>query len=553
MDFFGILASPAGHSLSPLLHNSVFAAEKILAAYHRHDITPEKLSDFMMEWKKNDSQKGLSVSIPHKETIISYVDTLTDAAQSIGAVNTVYKHDGKMIGDNTDWVGFSKSLKEQYDVSEKSVLVLGAGGATKAIVYALEQSNAKHIYIWNRTDEKASQLAFEFGGSCTSISDPSAVKNDVSLVINTTSLGMSGKNEKFSPLPESFWNDSHAGYDIVYTPKKTVFLCDCEKKGGKSISGEDMLLYQAVEQSMVFVPLDAKREEREKIMKNALVHHNSSSLWSAPQLTTHEKKNILQTIVHNTQKNIYNSYEYWEKTGIQKASHEFYSVLSTPKKTPHLIAEIKPASPSRGTIFTQDDTVESIADVYTKNGASVLSVLTDEIFFGASITNLAKAQNGTSLPLLRKDFIVHASQIFEARYFGAHAVLLMRSVLNATEIENFLCIANDLGMDCLVEVHDEHELRDVLENTSANIIGMNNRNLKTLQIDTNTFGNLLQIAKQYDRYSDIVWVCESGLSSFDDIEKYAQNAAAVLIGTGILLSGNREEKVQELSGGFCTT
>lgn len=557
MKHFGILAYPASHSLSPALHNAVFQKMGEEHIYTRHEVKPEHLSSFMNTWKADTEKCGLSVSVPHKETIIQHLDSIDEAARYIGAINTVYKKNGKTYGTNTDYLGFKKSLEEQYDPINKRCIVLGAGGASRAIVYALLASNTKAIYICNRTEQTAIDLVAEF----SKISDavfhlPNQTLAPVSLetdcIINTTSVGMNGQLEEYSPFPKDLFYSFHSAFDIVYTPKETVFLADCTKAGGNAMSGEDMLLYQAIEQSKIFCGTDALpssviETEMRMSMKKA---RRTADQWTPPSLSSEEKKNILRTIVERKTEELFLCREYtsqsMQKKNVQK-TFKFYEALSVPKNTPHLIAEIKPASPSKGQIFTDNDTIESIAGLYTENGASCMSVLTDYPFFGALPENITKARSTSSLPIIRKDFIVHASQITQAADLGASAVLLMRSVLSAQKIQEFIDHAVSLSLDCLVEVHDEQELRDVLENTNSTIIGVNTRDLKTLTINQENFAVLLDIAKQYPNFEEKIWIAESGISSKEDIEQYAQGAHAVLVGTGILQSEDRVEKVRELS------
>lgn len=589
MNHFGILAYPASHSLSPAMHNAVFAEKKSDAVYGRYEISPENLKNFMEIWSTDKKKKGLSVSIPHKETIQKYCDEIDESAKIIGAVNTVYKKNGRIYGTNTDWIGFKKSLEMQYDAKKKRYLVLGAGGASRAIIYALLKLNAKKIYIWNRTSQTALHLVEEFSKISADVlfaeSDSlPEIALDVDCIVNTTSVGMVGKLGNISPFPHQLFQPFHTAFDSVYTPKNTVFLQDCGKACGKSLSGENMLLLQGVAQSEIFLgicssnkknknnPLNppcqgAFLNELEKIMSKGLeLSSRKAENWTPPKLSSDEKKNILRTIVKRKKEELFLSREFLENKrvnekdsqysslGSNKFGNEglvgfaFFNALKKNKKTPHVIAEIKPASPSKGKIFRENDSVESLAQMYEKNGVSCISVLTDYPFFGATIENLKKANASVQIPLLRKDFIIDFSQILEAKNYGASCVLLMRSILSAEKIEEFLHYAQTLELDCLVEVHDEVELRDVLENTSAKIIGVNTRDLKTLTIDPENFQKLLCIAKTYPNFSEKIWIAESGISSMSDIKKYASEADAVLVGTGILLEAKREKKVKELVG-----
>ena len=166
------------------------------------------------------------------------------------------------------------------------------------------------------------------------------------------------------------------------------------------------------------------------------------------------------------------------KPKIQKSSRNFRKAIS--KNKLNLIAEIKRSSPSQNKINSKID-LKSIVKIYSKY-ADAISVLTDKKFFDGSLEDLQIAGRLTLLPILRKDFIIDEYQIYEARYFGADAILLIASVLSLDEINNFIGVAKPLGMDCLVEVHNKNELGKVLI-SKAEIIGINNRNLDTLEID----------------------------------------------------------------------
>lgn len=313
-----------------------------------------------------------------------------------------------------------------------------------------------------------------------------------------------------------------------------------------------MLLYQAIEQSFCFLEqcgVSQSYQWIENRMKTALSFSKRTwENWTPPLLSPHQKKNILSAIVAEKKKELFLSEEFQDPfQHITPKTFQFSSVLSTPRNSPHIIAEIKPASPSKGPLLTSQDSVESVIRVYQTSGASAVSVLTDYPFFGALPKNLSVAHHCASLPLLRKDFILSPAQIFEAHALGAQAVLLMRSILSPKQIEDLKSCADSLGIDCLVEVHDATELESVLNQTSASLIGINNRDLTTLCINPNTFQELYQQYSSHPRASQIIWVCESGIETAEDIKKYAKNADAVLIGTGILQSKNREQTLQSLS------
>lgn len=185
--------------------------------------------------------------------------------------------------------------------------------------------------------------------------------------------------------------------------------------------------------------------------------------------------------------------------------------------------------------------LERIARDYQDAGAVAISVLTEEKCFLGEVTYLEEVKKVTDLPVLRKDFIFDSYQVYESRYFGADAFLLIAAILTEKEVEEFICLGHSLGMDALVEVHNEEELNRVLD-TSAKIIGINNRNLRDLTVDLNT---TLRLKKRIPK--DKIVISESGIRTKEDVE-LLKNAGvnAVLIGQTLMQSENIKEKVKEL-------
>ena len=231
--------------------------------------------------------------------------------------------------------------------------------------------------------------------------------------------------------------------------------------------------------------------------------------------------------------------------GIKKGDGWFkQAVIRDGTPLPKLIAELKFASPSSGRIRdVSDDEVLRILGLYDKY-ASAVSVLTDKVYFGGSLGYLSVAKENTGLPVLRKDFIIDEYQIYESRYYGADAVLLIVSVLDEVKLKSFIKIAKGLGMDCLVEVHDKNDL-DVAIRSGADIIGINNRDLATMTTD---LGTTVELSKHLP--SGVVVVSESGVKTKEDIVFLQEaNIDAVLVGTAIM-EGDIEEKLKELSDAY---
>ncbi|MCX5725666.1 MAG: indole-3-glycerol phosphate synthase TrpC [Candidatus Saganbacteria bacterium] len=215
-----------------------------------------------------------------------------------------------------------------------------------------------------------------------------------------------------------------------------------------------------------------------------------------------------------------------------------------PKGKLSLIAEIKRASPTAGAIR---DGLEPtfIAKTYEECGASAISILTDAKFFAGSIDDLKKAKDSTTIPVLRKDFIIDTSQIFESRIAGADAILLIASVLKEGELHDFVRLTHDLGMKCLLEVHDEKDTERAL-NSEAKIIGINNRDLQTFTVDLETTPRLIA---SFPELKKIMVVSESGIRSRKDVEMLRScGVDAILVGETLLRSRDILAKIQELIG-----
>lgn len=228
-------------------------------------------------------------------------------------------------------------------------------------------------------------------------------------------------------------------------------------------------------------------------------------------------------------------------SGIDKLpqTRDFSSAVGSSGKL-HLIAEIKKSSPSAGEI-TKNFDVKNIAKQYEQAAADAISVLTDIKYFQGDILYIDIVKQTTSLPVLRKDFIIDEYQIYESRYFGADAILLIAAVLDKEKIQSFLKIASGLKLSVITEVHKEEELETALE-TEAGIIGINNRNLSDLSVDINT---TLKLRPKIP--AGKVIISESGIKNKNDIEKLRNcGVNAVLIGEHFMKSENIKESIAEL-------
>lgn len=210
-----------------------------------------------------------------------------------------------------------------------------------------------------------------------------------------------------------------------------------------------------------------------------------------------------------------------------------------------LVAEIKPASPSRGDLRADADPVK-IARVYAKHGAAAISVLTDRAFFKGDPNNLKAARVGADLPLLRKDFCLDEYQIYESRALQADALLLIVRLLDDAQLRAFRERAQALGMGALVEIHDELEIERAL-GSGATLLGINNRNLANFTVDLATTERLAPRIRAA-RQSDVVIVSESGIFTRADVERTRDAGAdAVLVGEALMRAKDMDGKVQELA------
>jgi indole-3-glycerol phosphate synthase len=226
-----------------------------------------------------------------------------------------------------------------------------------------------------------------------------------------------------------------------------------------------------------------------------------------------------------------------------RAKIKFLEALQTSQRSPSLIAEVKKASPSKGLIRADFDPV-AIAQAYERAGAACISVLTDRQFFQGSFDDLRAVRQQVSLPLLCKEFVVDASQIYWARAAGADAVLLIAAVLSDQELRDFLRLVHDLGMEALVEVHTQAELKRVLSLPELALVGINNRNLTNFTVDLSTTQQLMAAYRTQLSDRGIVVVSESGVHTAADLSLVAETGIqAVLIGESLLRQPDVEQAI----------
>ncbi|WP_017728436.1 shikimate dehydrogenase [Halalkalibacterium ligniniphilum] len=272
-EVFGLFGHPVGHSMSPLIHNDAFQQLGLTHSYHAFDIAPKNLEK-AVEAIRTLNIKGCNVTIPHKVEIMKYLDFIEEEAKQIGAVNTIVNDQGRLIGSNTDGRGYLESLLPSLDrsLSEQDVLIIGAGGAARAIAAVLVKEQVQSITFANRTVEKAEALkvAFDANHRNLAVSSLQEAEQDVpkfSIIINTTSVGMSPKvNER--PISLDKVRSNAIVSDLVYNPLETSFLKEARLKGTKIVDGLGMFVNQAALSFQKWTGVEPdRRRMRELVLK----------------------------------------------------------------------------------------------------------------------------------------------------------------------------------------------------------------------------------------------------------------------------------------------
>ncbi len=243
----GVVGWPVEHSRSPMIHGYWLKELKIPGSYEKFAVRPGELRQFLDKIREGELV-GANVTVPHKEAAFAACDERTPVAEALGAVNTLWRQDGGLMGDNTDVAGFLANMDEAapgWAERAKLAIVIGAGGAARAIVYALMSRGFERIAIVNRTQERAETLAAHFGGSTTAMAWADLSKNlaEADLLVNSSSLGMVGQPPlalDLSALPERA-----VVADIVYVPLRTPLIEAASACGLRTVEGLGMLLHQA--------------------------------------------------------------------------------------------------------------------------------------------------------------------------------------------------------------------------------------------------------------------------------------------------------------------
>ena len=236
MDKYGLIGNNIDYSFSKTFFNSKFKKEESSDSYENFDIPDlSQLSEVLL---KNPKLKGLNVTIPYKESIIKYLDRIDSNAQKIGAINTIkITPEGKLIGYNTDFIGFKESLNNLLPISKKNALVLGTGGASKAILYALKSLNYKVTQVSREKKEGITTYA--------ELNKEVMIQNQ--LIINCTPLGTFPNIEKYPSIPYQYVTKNHLMFDLTYNPLETMFIKLSKEQGARVSNGLKMLEFQAEE------------------------------------------------------------------------------------------------------------------------------------------------------------------------------------------------------------------------------------------------------------------------------------------------------------------
>ena len=235
-----VIGNPIEHSLSPKLHNYWIKKNNIDAIYDKKQLNEGDIEGIISE-VRNEKINGINVTVPFKKLVISFIDELSVEANEAQSVNTIYKENNKIVGHNTDISGFELALRgKSYDIKNKKIFILGAGGVTSSIILALKKMGASKVILSNRTKKKAEELKKTF--SDLEIVDWGEIP-EFNMIINTTSLGLN-KDDEIKLDYENIGSNKFF-YDIIYNPRQTKFLTKAKQFGNQIENGKMMFIYQA--------------------------------------------------------------------------------------------------------------------------------------------------------------------------------------------------------------------------------------------------------------------------------------------------------------------
>ncbi|MFQ5686680.1 MAG: shikimate dehydrogenase, partial [Candidatus Scalindua sp.] len=265
---YGIIGNPVSHSMSPAIHNASFTEKELNNVYVSLKVS--NIGAFIKEYRKIDFQ-GFSVTIPHKESVLPFMDDIEHTAKRIGAVNTIVRQDGKLSGYNTDCMAAVTALecgvgKNGDTLNNKRISIIGAGGAARAIAFGLKEKGCD-IIIYNRTLERAEKLSNDVKCRFGRFEEINKLGSDI--LINTTPIGMFPDIDR-TPVPQNVLKEGMIVFDAVYNPIETRLLQDAKKRGCHTVNGLTMFINQAAEQFRLWTNIDPPVELMSKVVKEML-------------------------------------------------------------------------------------------------------------------------------------------------------------------------------------------------------------------------------------------------------------------------------------------
>ena len=240
---FGIVAEKLSHSLSPIIHNYWLKQNKIIAAYKKRELKLADIAPFIEKFKNDNQYLGFNVTIPYKETFFQYCNKVTKRAKKIKSINLIYKNKNNIIGDNTDALGFKKTYQKLKVKNVKNVLLIGAGGAARAVLYTLNAKSIENIDIFTRTLKRKKSISSDFKIKKFT-NKTSNLRKNYDVIINSSSAGMLHQDKMKKPILKLV---PHAKYiiDIVYNPLQTELITIANKNNIPCMGGLTMLVEQA--------------------------------------------------------------------------------------------------------------------------------------------------------------------------------------------------------------------------------------------------------------------------------------------------------------------
>ena len=265
---FALFGNPVGHSLSPLMHNAAYVALHLAARYTAFAVPDAETA---LQRMRETGIEGASVTIPLKTAILAYLDEIDDHSRAIGAVNTLWAREGRIFGGNTDWAGFTRSLKEHFDLLAKTFAILGSGGAARAAIFGIRQEGGNPIVL-SRNPETGIALARDFHCPYRPLSDLEKV--EAHCLVNTTPVGMS-PNAEGIPVPPRTLSRFAWVMDMVYNPLRTRLLMEAEAAGCGVITGLPMLVHQGAEQIRLWTGKEPPVGLMHRVAEEALLRRSA--------------------------------------------------------------------------------------------------------------------------------------------------------------------------------------------------------------------------------------------------------------------------------------